>query len=356
MKKYRTIFAALFLALLAGDAAVAGTQPCTDEMAWEKPGSWTVQADDLDVAERSLKAQYPIAFANADRVVALLRQAIPNLNGVEARSYRTIRGSSYTKNGALMYGVNSLFFGYYCVPNTPSFPTVRGQVRLGDETGTWIYIHFNDFFWLANERFRVGGNDLRAKGGGALFYFPKQAGEWKGLPLLRSMLFRGDPRQGREIKDEAVIITPRDRTPYRFLKREEFLEARARQVRNKLDKLPQNSSRAQHVAALESELQKINAALAALSPEERKADAIVRNSYVVPGGREKVFATEAEGGRRIFTISAKFFDKNLPRHAVQFITVFWTQDVGPRNVAKARVIQQFKDNLDVQALRALLDR
>jgi hypothetical protein len=358
MVKHRSIFAALFLALLAGDAAGAGTQPCTDEMAWEKPGSWTARAeDDLAMADRSYpKAQYPIAFAKADRVVALLRQAIPNLNGVEARSYRSIRGSSYTKNGALKYGVNALFLGYYCVPNTPSFPKVRGQVRLGDETGTWIYIDFNNFSWLANDRFRLGGNDLRAKGGGALFFFPKQEGEWKGLPLLSPMLFRGNPSQGLGLRDEAVIIAPPGRTPYRFITREEFLEARARQVQNKIDKLPRNSSRAQHVASLESELQKINAALAALSPEERKADAIVHNPYVVPGGREKVFATEAEGGRRVFVISAGFFDKSLPRHAVQFITVYWQWNVGPNNTAKLRVIRQFQENFDVQALRALLDR
>jgi hypothetical protein len=41
---------------------------------------------------------------------------------------------------------------------------------------------------------------------------------------------------------------------------------------------------------------------------------------------------------------------------VQFITVFWKQDVGPRNAAKSQVIKQLKENLDVQALHALLDR
>ncbi len=356
MAKYRSIFAALFLALLAGDAAVAGTQPCTDEMAWEKPGSWTVWTeDDLAMPGRNYPKVHPIAFAKTDRVVALLRQAIPNLNGIEARPNRSIGGSSYTKNGALKYGINALFLGYYCVPNTPSFPQVRGQVRLGDETGTWIYIRFNDFYWLANDHFRLS-KDLRTKGGGVLFFFPKQDGEWKGLPLLRPMLFGGDPRQGRGVKEEAVIITPPGRTPYRFITREEFLEARARQVRKKIDTLPPSPRRAQHVAPLESELQKINAALAALSPEERKADAIVHNPYVVPGGREKVFATEAEGGRRVFVISARFFDKNLPRHAVQFITVYWKWDVDPRYPAKERVMRQFKENFDVQALRALLDR
>src|SRR5205807_570786 len=73
--------------------------------------------------------------------------------------------------------------GYYCVPDTPSYPKLRGQVQLGDETGTWIYIRFNDLFWLANEKVRVSP-DLRAKGGGTLYFFPKQGGEWNGLPVL----------------------------------------------------------------------------------------------------------------------------------------------------------------------------
>jgi hypothetical protein len=366
--KYRSIFAALFLASLVGDAAVAATPPCTDEMAWEKPGSWSARGeDDLAMADRSYpKAQYPVAFAKADRVVALLRQAIPNLNGVEARSYRSIRGASYTKNGALKYGVNALFRGYYCVPDTPSFPQVRGQIRLGDETGTWIYVDFNNFSWLANDKLRVQGDDLYTKSGRVFFYFPKQDGEWKGLPLLSPILFRGNAFQGMGYKDEAVIIAPPGRPPYRFITREEFLEARARQVRRKLEILaerernprsarippPDGRGRAQR----ENELQRIEAALAALSPAERKAEAIVSNPHVIPGDAEKVFTTEAEGGRRVFIITRNFFDKSLPRHAVQFITVYWKWDVGSNSTAKARVIRQFKENLDVPALRALLDR
>jgi len=347
MAKHRSIFAALFLVSLAGDAAVAGTQPCTDEMAWAKPGSWTVRAEDDDaMADRSYpKAQYPVAFAKADRVVALLKQAIPNLNGVEARSYRTIRGSSYIKNGALKYGVNALFLGYYCVPNTPSFPKVRGQVRLGDETGTWIYIDFNNFSWLANES-EMLRHGLLAKDGGVApyYYFPKQGGEWRGLPLLvapaygvRTFAVRNAPPS---VRAEAVIIAPEGHKPYRFITRKEYLEARIRYEQKQ--KGP--------------DLEMLRAALAALTPEERKADAIVPRSRYLYKDKKKIFATEAEGGQRIFGISARFFDKNLPRHAVQFITVYWKWDVGPNNTAKQRVIRQFKENLDVQALRAMLDR
>jgi hypothetical protein len=317
-------------------------------MAWSKPGSWARVEDDRALADSTFpKAEYPVPLRKADQTLALLQAAIPKLNGIEAKAHRSFRGASYTKEGALKYGVDAWFFGYYCVPDTPSFPHVRGQVRLGDHTDTWIYIRFNDFFWLTNERVMLD-KSLRAKGGGALFYFPKQGGEWKGLPLLLPTI--------HSRKSEAVIIMPEGKTPYRFITREEFLEARERQVREKIDKLPQFRDRAKAQTALEGELEKIRSALAALSPEERKAEAVVRNPYVVPGGKDKVFATEAEGGRRLFVISARFFDASLPRHAVQFMTVYWTWDSDPKDPAKAEVVRQFKQNFDVQALRAMLGR
>lgn len=56
-----------------------------------------------------------------------------------------------------------------------------------------------------------------------------------------------------------------------------------------IEQLPQNSHRARHVARLESDLQKIHVALAALSPDERKAEAILRDPYMdisrISGGR-----------------------------------------------------------------------
>src|SRR5262245_12462127 len=337
----------VLLMLLAGFAgAVSAQQACTDEMAWSKPGSWARVEDDRAMADSSFsKTEYPAPLRMADQTTALLKAAIPKLNGIEAKVHRSIRDASYTKQGALKYGVDAWFFGYYCVPDTPSFPQVRGQVRLGDHTGTWIYIRFNDFFWLTNERVMLD-KTLRTKGGGALFYFPKQGGEWKGLPLLLPAVHSG--------KSEAVIIVPEGKTPYRFITREEFLEARERQVREKIDKLPQFRDRARVLATLEDELQKIRGALAALSTEERKAEAVLRNPYVVPGGKEKVFATEAEGGRRVFVISARFFDASLPRDAVQFMTLYWTWDANPKDPAKAEVMRQFKENFDMQALRAML--
>jgi hypothetical protein len=105
----------ILLGLLACAAGgVSAQQACTDEMAWSKAGSWARSEDDLAMADRSFpKAEYPVALRKADQVVALLRQAIPKLNGIEAKAYRSIRDPSYTKEGALKYGVNALFLGLF---------------------------------------------------------------------------------------------------------------------------------------------------------------------------------------------------------------------------------------------------
>jgi heme-degrading monooxygenase HmoA len=52
-----------------------------------------------------------------------------------------------------------------------------------------------------------------------------------------------------------VIIAPPDRAPYRFITREEFLEARERQVQQRIDQLPQFRDRAKALATLEGELE-----------------------------------------------------------------------------------------------------
>jgi hypothetical protein len=105
---------------------------------------------------------------------------------------------------------------------------------------------------------------------------------------------------------------------------------------------------------LERDLEKIKSARAALSPEERNVVAVVSNSNVEPGGKEKVFATEAEGGRRLIVLDGRFFDASQPRTAIQIITVFWSWETIPQERAKLQAIRQFRKNFDVQALRAMI--
>ena len=71
----------IVFALLAGGAqCVSAQQPCTNEMAWTKGGSWAARSeDDLAMADSTYpKAQYPVALRKADETIALLKKAIPD--------------------------------------------------------------------------------------------------------------------------------------------------------------------------------------------------------------------------------------------------------------------------------------
>ena len=70
--------------------------------------------------------------------------------------------------------------------------------------------------------------------------------------------------------------------------------------------------------------------------------------------RGRIFVSEAEGGRRLVTIDARWFEPASSRTAVRVITVYWRVD--RTNPVNSEVIRQFKNNFDFQALRQMIDQ
>jgi hypothetical protein len=89
--------------------------------------------------------------------------------------------------------------------------------------------------------------------------------------------------------------------------------------------------------------------IAAIPADERETQAIVRDQGADP---DKLFVTEARGGRRLVTIDRSFFDPALPREAIQLITVFWMWN--DKDPAMAEFIRQFKQNFDFGTLKQML--
>lgn len=175
--------------------------PCTNEMAYQTVGKWgKPKTDDLAMADRSFpKTQYPSVLAKANQVIELFKLSNPEFKGIEARAYRGIRGNSLLPNGALPFRVDVGLFEYYCVPSKGYIPEIAGKIRLGTESGTWVYFYFNSFGWVLEG---VEGDEN-------LFYAPKPLGNLKGFSLFQ-------PSGGRlDVKQEAVIITPNTRLPYK---------------------------------------------------------------------------------------------------------------------------------------------
>src|SRR5258706_1272536 len=342
------VVAALPLLVASRALAQAG---CTDQQAYAHAGTWqpagSVSYASADAATR--KTTTTAAIAQADQIRALLVRAIPNVSGIDAKAYDWIGGRAGA-SGPLTYGVNALFKGYSCVPNPPSYvAAVRGQVRLGDETGTWIYLSVNTLYWLIND-FAAAG--LRSTAGQTIYYFPHQGGEWHGLPVLL-------PQVHRDQKPEAYIVAPDGRLPYKFINEEEYLQAIAGHMDSLLTAYRKLPGAARLVADQQSDLDQTRAAIAALSAADRQAVAEVRNAYTLPwrqrpsrnGPAPSFFTPQATGGRRLFVVNAQFFDPKLPAAAVQFVTIYVRWDATP---PKQSIAQQFKDHFDLAALRALL--
>ncbi len=123
---------AIFLSLMLLQTVVFAQHPCTQDDAYKWPGKWSKNPDDLAMADPTFpKAQFPLLLKRSDQVIALLKQAIPELAGVDARPYRAIRGNPYVKDGPVMFGVDIPVFGYDCVPQTSLAPDLRGKILVG---------------------------------------------------------------------------------------------------------------------------------------------------------------------------------------------------------------------------------
>jgi hypothetical protein len=376
------IRSALALVQATFAAAAAAQVPCTDLQARQTPGRWVRGTDDLAMADRSFpKARYPALFAKTDRVIELLEKATPDPPGLEAKVYRTVRGASPVHDGPLPYGVNAAFLGYYCVPAKGYAKDIAGKVRLGDETGTWIYVDFNTLGWLGQMAL---GSELKTAGGAAILRVPRRGADLNGSTLYL-------PEVHSNERTEAIVLAADGRSPYKPISRERFLDAREKRYDHELEEVEKRrqelaTMRDRDLAALEarkmpeekkaeqrersrksyeavqpgltrrseqlqSEKAAIIAAREALSPGERGAPAIVKDFRALPP-KGKLFATEAEGGWPLATLDPDLFGANGPREAIKVITVYWRWT--ERDPAKAALVKQFKERFDFQALKQML--
>jgi hypothetical protein len=372
-----------FISLTIAGAVFAQT-PCTKTDAYHKTGSWASQgADELANADTSFpKAQYTAVLRKAQTVIELLKQANPTPTGLQVSASRAMNGNSYTANGAFQFGARAMYLGYLC-DAASSGPKASGKIYLGGETQTWVYVNFNGLFWLINDRMSLGKGYPTADGE-IIFYEPRKIGDLKGFTLLK-------PEIHTDRKEEAVIITASDRSPYKPVSREKFLAARVKFYQrdiNKMQKILQVSTadidkmkakmasenllkpqqQAQIVEASlagqkqretsfghaiatdEDEIQKIRAYVDGMSPAERQTQAVVRDPSAALA---KLFVSEARG-QRLVTVDKGFFDPALPRQAIQMVTVYWSWD--ENDPPKAEMIRQFKQNFDFGALRQMIGK
>ena len=358
--------------------------PCTPQQALAKPGHWERAADDLAMADGTFpKSQYPALLRKADRVIELLQQANPSPTGLEAKAYRGIRSNSYAANGPVPFGVNVLYLSYYCVPDTPNYPGIRGKIRPEDETQTWIYIFFNSLGWLEQEKLLSNFNTVS---GATILVVPRHVAEFQGYTLYL-------PKVHTAQYTEAIIMTPDGRSPYKPLSREQYLRAREKlydgqvaEVEKELAHQAEFRDRgivsaasrqwsaerkaqekesyikgyeaAAHGLAnrrqqIESNKTKITAALEAMPPDERQLQAVVRDPNALPP-RDPLFASEEQGGKPLATLDRSLFTVSSPRDTVRIAVIYWRWKTDDTN--KRELIRQFKERFDFKAVQQMVGR
>ena len=334
------------LLLAAGQAAAQ----CSGELAWQTAGAWSHGEDTLANDRALPRSARAAALRKSDEVVELLKRAIPDPKGVQANVSRS-RGAQYSDEGPLKYGVTALFLGYFCVGQTAGNQDVRGKILLGGETATWIYIKFNDLSQLISPL----GDEFRVADGGVMFSLPRRAGDFKGHA-------RHAWESSRGVRWEAILVKAKDMRLTRDVSREEFLRTREQIERDQIATLLKSaegraaSSRAgidKSVKSYEQRLANLVALREGMTPAERQEPAIVRNTHA--GNRDHMtFAAKGERGDRLYVLNDAFFDKSLPRHAIQFAIILLRWQ--PQNPPKVEVMRQFRENFDIEALRAMLGR
>ena len=286
-----------------------------------RKGKWKKVADDDVFADKTYpRSQWKLVHARIDSVSKLFKEAIKDLSGLEPEWYHSMRGRSMIgDNGPVSYSFISLYKSYYCNQNLT-------KILLGDETGTWAYVFVNHYNWFAKE---LGDWDIRNDGKLIrLYVLPPKVGAWKGHHLYQPQIFGSTTR--------AVVLGHDGKLPWKSLTQREYLTG----LRFYYSKYK----------SVDDEIKIIDDYLQNTSAEELSKPAVVwhKNALRFTGK----FLDEKEG-TRVIAFSTAYFKKELPRHAAQFMILFWKHDMDAPSLSFK---EQFEQNFQLEKLKAMIDK
>lgn len=296
-------------------------------------GKWKKRNDDLVFPDKTFpRQQYKFVFARIDSIYSLLKEAIPNLNGLEPAWYRGLRGDAYISNGPIPYQLDALFFEYFC-------NTIVNKIILGNETDNWVYVFVNRLNWFLYEADILDINDDgKAR---TIFKLPPKVGKWKEYTIYK--LGNSNAR--------SIIIGRDGKVPWRSLTQKEYLTGLKNKFLNELNIYPPGSL---FGATAKEKLIYINSYLDAAREETLKQPAVINPRFGIWGFKGK-FGNEDSGGFRLvlFAGSNKYFDTTLPRYVPQLIQLYWTHGDSPPSILFKK---QFEENFPVEKLKAMIDK
>ncbi|MFC5408501.1 hypothetical protein ACFPMF_04235 [Larkinella bovis] len=375
------------LAILLGVNGLAQSTGCRPEDAQAIQTSWVRKPDALgaigpDFPRKSL----PLVFERQEKILNLLQKAYPNPRGLEARAYRIIKSDPANDykhlppNAPLRYSVTTYYLHYWCF---------RGKPERSAETGTWIECYVNSL-WQFMES--ISEREYLLPNGQSIFYMPERVGDLKGYAVYSPHPTR------RENRQESILLVPGNRLPVRPVSREELVRSLQRHIRHFLKEndettrvleagLKETLAYADQPGSFKTEAERekykednrrsigngrikrdktaqefrqnydrLEALLAAMSPQERASQAIIENPYdLMTQYRGKgTFEAQAVKGRPLVTHDLQYHDPTLPRHAIQSIQLLMKYETSANLVAKRDLMEQFRQNIDLDGLKALI--
>lgn len=398
------IVSVLFLFGIFSFKNISAQSACSEGQASEHSIPWK-NLDNLSMADKNAitKQQYPLIKTRVDKIAEIIKRSYPNPVGLESQLKRRIdgEGEHYEyraelsgKNAPLRYSAEAWFFSLLCDKN--------GKVSREGETGTQVVAHVN---WLEDFMDPVDGNfdGLQLENKQKLYFMPYKVGELQGYPVYNPKLLTFDKRRQESVYDanrpeESILLVKGDRLPVRPVTRQEYLNALKRAEEKSLadaeahlkkmqdvlkesladyDKMKFNSEAerekakagakkevengskhsASYISKHKKNIAQIEELFRSYNAEELKKQAVVQDVSQITTKADiaEEFKKQELKGRPVVTHDFTYFDPKLPRHAVQFIQVFFKYETLVRLIAKPKMIKEVKEKLDLKAMHGLLE-
>lgn len=350
--------------------------PCNKADVVNMPTSWTIPPT---------KGNTP-QLQRQQNILHILKSAYPNPQGLIPNVHTLLPSDGdpnneyihQPKGAPLRYSVTTYFHTLLCDAKT-------GKTYRDGETHTWIIAYVNSL-----TTFLIPAN-FNMPNGQAMYYMPKIVGELKGYPVY-------DTQKWKNIPDESIVLAAGDQLPVKPVSRDEVLTVLAAEINKQIaeveagikkvdaalkeslaeaDKIPFKSAAEREKykqdnirevengkqntlkisAGYREQLQQIEELRASMTPAERAKQAVLTNprDLIPQKGRSVGFDDQEKTGRAVVVRDLKWGNKKVAPHSIQLIQLLLHHQTDARHIAKKEMVRQVKENIDIEALRKLLE-
>lgn len=317
-----------------------------------------------------------------EKILPVLKEALPDLGGFELSWYRNISGNSMVANGPVPSSFNGSVFTYFC--------NNADKILLGEEASSSLKIYCNSygFFCEKTEEWNINNDGKMI----SIYQLPDSIGKWKGLTLYEPKRTGGPGLP----TDRVVVLGHNGQMPWHVLTQKQYLTGYANWLlKNKEEQLEGNDTYIQKMKENIASMQ----ASKVLTPEQKKstvqkleqqlkefmdntskkniaaaeniynekiepvkkyldtasAETLAQRAILDKNGIEfkGYFAKPGQPGIKLINFTTKYFNPALPRYVPQFMVLYWKWGQDPPSLKFAK---QLEENFPVEKLKALIDK